>query len=72
MARKLTQYTKEQIGEVLDMWETKTVEEIAETMGLRRAQVQYIANGIREVLVEKGLIQLPKVTVGYGRPRVRA
>lgn len=42
-----TQFTKQHIASVIDLWEKKDLQEIADELNIRRDQVQYLAHQIR-------------------------
>lgn len=41
-------FTKDQIREVMNLWETKSTDEIAEKLGLNKGAISYLANVIRK------------------------
>lgn len=60
-------FTKENIREVMDLWESKTTDQIAEKLGVNRNSITYIANIIR-----KEGVRLPKKhRVGYIRGLIK-
>jgi len=42
-------WTKKEIGTILDLWDSCTIDEIAKKLGLRKEQITYMANAIRKV-----------------------
>lgn len=41
-------WTKEEIRRMVDLWETKTLEEVAEEMGVKTSRITYMAHQIRK------------------------
>lgn len=54
-------WTKDELKKVLKMWDSKTTEEIAEELGVKKVQVQGIANKFRKL----GVKLAKKHRVGY-------
>lgn len=42
------QYTKNEIRQIANLWETESIQDIAESLHLERKHVQYVANQIRK------------------------
>lgn len=40
-------WTKDEIKKIFEIWESSTIDEVAEELGIERIQVQYMANQIR-------------------------